>query len=116
MQPKLQNVQRPVQHARDVRAQRVTPDCLRRVLRARGGAVCMEWCVQQVQVWRPREHVMQDAVQRVRVFRGARAGGVSKWCEAGRVVRAGRLEAADSAAREGGAPAACRRAALWRRT
>ena len=46
----------------------------------------------------------------------ARAGGVSKWCEAGRVVRAGRLEAADSAAREGGAPAACRRAALWRRT
>ena len=60
MQPKLQNVQRPVQHARDVRAQRVTPDCLRRVLRARGGAVCMEWCVQQVQVWRPREHVMRE--------------------------------------------------------
>jgi hypothetical protein len=51
-------------------------------------------------------------VQRVRVFRGARAGGVSKWCEAGRVVRAGRLEAADSAAREGGALAACRRAAF----
>ena len=95
-QPKMQSVQLPWPSERGVRARRVTHDCLRRVCHVRRGAVCVEWCVQQVQGWKPREHSLRDAVLRVRAFRDARAAGASKQRKTQRATRVPRAGAACS--------------------